>query len=92
MATDDVQDQAPERLFNWDNETSLGTAVGEAIGLGSVCWDQAPAGVFNVELAGRVVNELLEFLSRQEAEILQAARREWDCEFAARIQSDWEFE
>jgi len=62
------QDRTPERHFDWDDDTSLGTALGEAIGLASMCWSEIPSGVFDSDRASDIVNELLWFLTKRDDE------------------------
>jgi len=60
------EDRTPERHFDWDENTPLGTALGEAIGLASMCWTETPGGIFESERAGDIVNELLWFLTKRD--------------------------
>ncbi len=63
------EDRVPVRHFDWDENTPLGTALGEAIGLASMCWTETPGGIFESERAGDIVNELLWFLTKRDEEL-----------------------
>jgi hypothetical protein len=52
-----------EKLFDWDESTPISRIVGEAVGLASMCWEHPEkAGVFDSDLARRIVDEVLEAL------------------------------
>lgn len=56
----------PKRIFNWDSNTSVETAVGEALGAASVCWEKPEgAGVFNSIRASQITDELVEFFKEK---------------------------
>ena len=46
-------------IFNWPVDKPIHEAIGEAIGAASVCWEHPEgAGVFNVERATEIADEL----------------------------------
>lgn len=55
-------------MMNWDKNTTKRAAVFEALGRASLCWDEAPNGVFNSEDALELGNELIEFLDIKDGE------------------------
>lgn len=51
-----------EQIFNWDENTTEETAVFEALGAASVCWDSNR--VFDDVRAKKIGDELIAFLHR----------------------------
>jgi len=51
--------------FNWEIDTPVHSAVMQALGGASVCWDPIPTGVFRSELASEIGEELLNFLQKK---------------------------
>jgi hypothetical protein len=55
-----------QTVLRWPDDTPVHTAVGEAVGAASVCWEHVDqAGVFDSERASRIVDDLLTFLRRK---------------------------
>lgn len=51
-----------KRIFDWTTATPIETAVGEAVGLASACWEKLEnAGVFDSTRASQIVDELVEY-------------------------------
>lgn len=63
-----TEDRIPETVFDWDDETPLGQVLGEAIGYASMLWTETPTGVFESTKAADLVNELLVYLTRRDAQ------------------------
>ena len=54
---------ADEPLFAWQIDTPVHEVIGQAVGLASMCWEYPErAGVFDVALASRVVDEVMAIL------------------------------
>ena len=52
-----------EKRFQWDKDTSIKSAVFQALGAASMCWEMPEgAGVFDEKLACEIGDELMEFL------------------------------
>lgn len=50
-------------MFDWTVETPISQVIGEAIGAGSMCWEHPEnAGVFQVDQANKIVDEVLEII------------------------------
>lgn len=59
----DIQSLPEGQIFDWDPEkTSIQEAVGNAIGHASLCWTEAPTGLFDDQRASRIVQELIDFI------------------------------
>lgn len=53
----------PQRIFDWTAETDIETAVGEAIGAASVCWENmSGTGIFDSTRAKQIVDELVDHI------------------------------
>jgi len=52
-------------IFNWAIDKPTHEAIGEAIGAASMCWEPKPAGVFDSDRAGDIMDELEDFLEKK---------------------------
>ena len=51
-------------IFQWEEDTPVKEAVGQALGAASMCWSQIPTGVFDAGRAIEILEELMEFILR----------------------------
>lgn len=61
------QAHAPEKIFDWTTLTPIETAVGEAIGAVSACWENlSGAGIFESTRAKQIVDELVAYIKSKQ--------------------------
>ena len=73
-----------------DGSLDLRSAVFQALGSASMCWDEIPTGVFDSEQASEVGEALLAFIASQDGPKLgMATTRQLLAEVATRIQVDY---
>jgi hypothetical protein len=55
------------RIFDWELDTPIHEAVGQAIGGASMCWtNPGGAGEFRSETASQIVDELLDLIYQKQ--------------------------
>lgn len=58
-------------IFDWNDDTPIYEAIGNAIGLASLCWSVPPEGLFDDARASKIVDELNLFIANRVLGVIQ---------------------